>query len=386
MSAPSRRLLAGATVTVAAVAALSGCAQKAASGDGAVKVTASDTACEVSTTEFPSGHVTLEVENKGSKITEVYVLYPDDRIAAERENIGPGTKTSLTTEIRPGVYEVACKPGMSGAGIRQKVRATGGRGTTAAKRSPEADAAVAGYRSYVLAQAEETLPKAKAFTEAVKAGDLRSVKRLYAVSRVGWERTEPVAESFGDIDPKVDLRENGLDPGQDPATDWTGWHRLEKALWHDGRIGAREKQLADRLMTDLNTWVRKVGTAGITPTSMANGAKSLLDEVARNKVTGEEERYSHTDLVDFKGNLEGARKSYELLRPLASRNDPALTGELDDRFAALTALLDTYRTGYGDHEYVSYDKVPESRRKDLSDGVNGLAEPLSKLAAAVVAK
>ncbi|MFB7231681.1 iron uptake system protein EfeO [Streptomyces fimicarius] len=365
--------------------AVSGCAQKATGGDGAVRVTASDTECQVSRTDFPAGHVTLDLENKGSKVTEVYVLFPDDRIAAERENIGPGTKASLVAELRAGTYEIACKPGMKGDGIRRKVEVTGEN--TAAERSPEADAAVASYRAYVQAQAEQTLPRAKAFTDAVKAGDVEEAKRLYAPSRIGWERTEPVAESFGDIDPKVDVREDGLDEGQDPATDWTGWHRLEKALWQEKKIGAREKKLAGRLMKDLNDWVKKVGTAEITPTSMANGAKELLDEVASGKVTGEEERYSHTDLVDFKANLEGARTSYDLLKPISAKNDPALTTELDRRFAALTAQLDVYRTDKGvekdSYTYVSYDKVAESKRKELSDGVNALAEPLSKLAAAV---
>ncbi|MFI1780583.1 iron uptake system protein EfeO [Streptomyces rubiginosohelvolus] len=385
MSARPRSLPFGATLAIAVAVALTGCTQKAASDDGAVSVTASDSECKVSGNEFPAGHVTLNLENTGSKVTEVYVLFPDDRIAAERENIGPGTKASLVTELKAGDYEIACKPGMRGDGIRQKVRITGENAV--AKRSPEADAAVAGYRSYVLAQAEQTLPRAKAFTDAVKAGDVEQAKKLYAPSRIGWERTEPVAESFGDIDPKVDVREDGLDDGQDPATDWTGWHRLEKALWDDGKISAREKELAGRLMTDLKDWVRKVGTAEITPTSMANGAKELLDEVASGKVTGEEERYSHTDLVDFKANLEGAQRSYDLLKPIASKNDPALSKLLDKRFAALTKQLDTYRTDKGadkdSYTYVSYDKVAEPDRKELSDGVNALAEPLSKLAAAV---
>ncbi|MFB7778913.1 iron uptake system protein EfeO [Streptomyces bauhiniae] len=360
---------------------LSGCTQKATSDDGAVRVTASDSKCAVSTAESSAGHITLALENTGSKVTEVYVLFPDDRIAAERENIGPGTEASLVTELQAGDYEIACKPGMKGDGIRQKFKVNGKY--AAARRSPEADAAVAAYRSYVREQAEQTLPEAKAFTDAVKAGDMEKAKKLYAPSRIGWERTEPVAESFGDIDPKVDVREDGLEDGQDPKTDWTGWHRLEKALWQDRRIGDREKTLAGLLMTDLNTWVKKVGTAEITPTSMANGAKSLLDEVARNKVTGEEERYSHTDLVDFKANLEGAQKSYDLLKPLALKSDPALTKELDKRFAALTTQLDVYRTDKSGYQYASYDKVPEPKRKELSDGVNALAEPLSRLAAAV---
>ncbi|GGY12227.1 iron uptake system protein EfeO [Streptomyces tanashiensis] len=374
-----------AAATAAALTAVTGCAEKSdgKAEDGAITVVAKDDSCEVSKKEFPAGHVKLAVENRGSKVTEVYVLYPDDRIVTERENIGPGTKATLTAEIKAGDYAIACKPGMKGDGIRQQVKVTG-KGAASAKRSPEMDAAVAAYRQYVQAQADATLPKVKVFTDAVRAGDIEAAKKAYAESRIGWERTEPVAESFGDIDPKVDVREDGLEDGQDPAKDWTGWHRLEKALWQDKKIGEREKQLADLLDKDLADWVKRVGKAEITPTSMANGAKELLDEVASGKVTGEEERYSHTDLVDFKANVEGAQKSFELLKPVAAKNDAKLVAELDKQFAALNTLLDKYRTDKSGYVFTSYEKVGKPERKELSDGVNALAEPLSKLAAAVV--
>ncbi|MEU2795625.1 MULTISPECIES: iron uptake system protein EfeO [unclassified Streptomyces] len=366
-----------AAAALAALTVVTGCAEKGGGADDSVvRVVAKDDACEVSTTEIPAGHVEIAVENKGSKVTEVYVLFPDDRIVTERENIGPGTKAKITAEIKPGTYEIACKPGMKGDGIRQTVEVSGG---TAARRSPEMDAAVAGYRAYVQAQADETLPKVKVFTDAVEAGDVEAAKKAYAESRIGWERTEPVAESFGDIDPKVDIREDGLEDGQK----WTGWHRLEKALWQDKKLGAEEKALARLLHEDLTDWQKRVGKAEITPTSMANGAKELLDEVATGKVTGEEERYSHTDLVDFKANVEGAEKSYTLLRPIASKNDATLTGTLDKRFAELNTLLDTFRADRTGYAFVAYDKVGPADRKKLSDAVNALAEPLSKLAAAV---
>ncbi|MFF9805545.1 iron uptake system protein EfeO [Streptomyces coeruleorubidus] len=373
------------SVVIAAAAALTavtGCTEKsnAKDGDHVVRVTATDDKCEVSKKEFPAGHVELAVENKGSEVTEVYVLFPDDRVVTERENIGPGTKQRVTAEVKAGEYQIACKPGMKGKGIRQAVKATGGK---AVKRDPRLDEAVAAYRAYTQEQADETLPKAETFARAVKDGDLEAAKKAYAPSRIGWERTEPVAESFGDIDPKVDVREDGLEDGQDPATDWTGWHRLEKALWQDEKIGDREKELADRLITDLKDWQDRVGKADITPTSMANGAKELLDEVATGKVTGEEERYSHTDLVDFKANVEGAQKSYELLKPVAQENDKALTTELDRQFATLNTLLDKYRPDTTSYAFTSYDKVGKAERKELSDAVNALAEPLSKLAAAV---
>ncbi|MGW1624215.1 iron uptake system protein EfeO [Streptomyces sp. NPDC002172] len=372
------RLTVTAAATVAALTALSACTAKSdAKGDDAIQVTAADSKCETSTKSVPAGHVTLAIENTGSKATEVEILFPDDRIVSEKENIGPGTKYTLTAEVKAGSYEIACRPGMKGHGVRQKLTVTGG---TVAKRDPKLDAAVAAYREYAQEQADATIPKVQAFADAIAAGDLEAAKKAYAPSRVGWERTEPIAESFGDIDPKTDTRADGLEKGQK----WTGWHALEKALWQDKKTGAEQKTLAAELVTDLKDWQKRVGKAEITPTSMANGAKELLDEVATGKVTGEEDRYSHTDLSDFKANVEGAQKAYELLKPVAQKNDAPLATELDKQFAALDALLGKYRTDKTSDGYVSYDTVTEPQRKELSDAVNALAEPLSKLAAAVV--
>ncbi|WP_406264259.1 EfeM/EfeO family lipoprotein [Actinacidiphila glaucinigra] len=376
MSAVRMSAVAAAGIVVA-VTAVTGCAEKAdGKASDAITVTATDSACEVSKTTFPAGHVRLAVENKGSKVTEVYVYTPSDQIVTERENIGPGTKATITAEIKAGTYQIACKPGMKGDGIRQKITVTG---KGAAKSDARLDAAVAAYRTYVQEQADQTVPVVQQFADAVKAGDVEKAKSLFAPSRVGWERTEPVAESFGDIDPLTDTREDGLEDGQK----WTGWHRLEKSLWQDKKAGAEEGALADQLVLDLKDWQTRVGKADITATSMANGAKELLDEVATGKITGEEDRYSHTDLSDFDANVEGALKAYELLKPVAAENDAALTAELDKQFPALTALLDKYRKSGSPTEFVSYDTVGKDQRKELSDAVNALAEPLSKLAAAV---
>ncbi|MGY5014044.1 iron uptake system protein EfeO [Streptomyces sp. 900105755] len=373
------RLTVTAAATVAALTALSACTAKSdAKGDGAIQVTAADSTCETSAKSVPAGHVTLAIENTGAKATEVEILFPDDRIVSEKENIGPGTKYTLTAEVKAGSYEIACRPGMKGHGVRQKLTVTGSGAV--AERDPKLDAAVAAYRAYAQEQADATIPKVQTFVDAVKAGNIEAAKDAYAPSRVGWETTEPIAESFGDIDPKTDTRVNDLEKGQK----WTGWHALEKALWQDKKVGAEQKALADELLTDLKDWQQRVGKAEITPTSMANGAKELLDEVATGKVTGEEDRYSHTDLSDFKGNVDGAQKAYELLKPVARQNDAALVTELDKQFAALDTLLDKYRTDKTSDGFVSYDTVTDAQRKELSDAVNALAEPLSKLAAAVV--
>ncbi|MBP0453232.1 peptidase M75 family protein [Kitasatospora sp. RG8] len=379
----ARRSTAATLLTLAvATAALAGCSQKKddkASAD-AVKVNATDTACEVSRTSFPAGHVVIDIANKGSKTTEVYVYGDGDKIITERENIGPGTKATINAEIKAGSYEVACKPGMVGDGIRQKITVTGDASAQAAPADPRLTAAVDAYRKYAQEQADATIPAVEAFAAAIKAGDVEKAKPLYAPSRAGWERTEPVAESFGDVDPKTDTREDKLEAGQE----WTGWHKLEKSLWAENKIDDADKKLADQLVADLKDWQKKIPEAEITATSMANGAKELLDEVATNKITGEEDRYSHTDLADFQANVEGAQKAYELLKPVASEKDAELAKTLDSEFAAIQALLAKYKQADG--TFTSYDKVAEAERKTFSDAVNSLGEPLSKLGAAVVVK
>ncbi|MCO6006267.1 EfeM/EfeO family lipoprotein [Actinoallomurus purpureus] len=368
-------LLAAASAALVSVSALSACGKDdkagAKGGAGAIEVTATDSSCDLGTKSTSAGAVTFKVTNKGSQVNELEILAPDGKIVSERENIGPGTGAEVTVQLSAGTYKVMCSAGMTGKGPSQALTVTGqGKAT-----DPRLDQAVAAYRTYVADQVADTLDKATKFAAAVKAGDVEQAKALYAPSRVGWESIEPVAESFGDIDPKVDLREADLKPGDK----WTGWHRIEKALWKTGSI-KDEGPYADQLVKDLQTLKAKVGTASITATSMANGAKELLDEVATGKVTGEEETFSHTDLVDFKANVDGAQKVYELLKPVVQERNADLAATLDDEFAKVQKLLTKYQKGDG---YVAYDTVGAKDRKDLSNEVNALGEPLSKLAGVV---
>jgi iron uptake system component EfeO len=351
-------------------------AKGAAGASGATTITASDTACDVAKKDFTAGTTTFKVTNTGSKVTEVYVFAPGDKIVTERENIGPGTSVDLTVQLTAGKYQIACKPGMVGDGIRADITVTG---QAAASGDARLATALAGYKAYVNAQVDDTIAKTQKFVDAVKKGDIAAAKKLYAPSRVGWESIEPVAESFGDLDPRVDLREADLEKGQQ----WTGWHRLEKALWKTKSLKG-EEDYADQLLKDLAELKSKVGAETldppITPASMANGAKELLDEVATGKVTGEEEAFSHTDLVDFDANVQGARKVYELLEAVVEEKDPKLAETLEQEFQNVTDLLAKHTEGDG---FVSYDTVGEADRKELATAVDALAEPLSKLAGTV---
>ncbi|MCP9954669.1 iron uptake system protein EfeO [Actinomadura madurae] len=367
--------LAGAAAVSMSLLAACGGGGDEADAAGAIAVKATDDTCEVANTDLPAGKTTFKVTNEGSKVNEFEVLKPDGKILAERENIGPGTSVDFVVNLPAGQYRMLCSAGQTGKGPSQNVTVTG---ASAGGGDQRLDKAAADYKTFVIARLDDTLAKTRTFVDAVKAGDVPKAKELYAPSRVGWETIEPVAEKFGDIDPKVDAREADLKPEE--KKDWSGWHLLEKALWKDGSVKGKEKY-GDQLLKDLEVLKSRLPGLTLDPVNdMAGGAKELLDEVATGKVTGEEEAFSHTDLVDFKANVDGARKIYELLKPVVQERDAQLAGDLDANFAKVDALLKKHAKGDG---YVSYDKVGKDDRKELADAVNALGEPLSKLAEAV---
>ncbi|GII58833.1 lipoprotein [Planotetraspora thailandica] len=340
---------------------------------GKIAVAASDTDCKVATSQLPAGTSTFSVTNNGSKVTEFYVYAAGDRVMGEVENVVPGLTRDVIIELPAGSYQTACKPGMIGDGIRNALTVTG----TSAPLTDNAKLAdaTASYKRYVQSQSETLLTKTQEFVDAVKAGDVDKAKALFPVARTYWERIEPVAEVFGDLDPAIDARENDVEPGQE----WTGFHKIEKDLWVEKDI-SKDGPLADKLIADVTTIVQKANAATLSPVQLANGAKELLDEVATGKITGEEDRYSHTDLWDFDANLQGSQAAVQSLRPVLDERDPDLAKTLDDKFAAAEAALEQYRQGDG---WKLHNELTKDDLKKLSDAINALAEPISKVAAVV---
>jgi iron uptake system component EfeO len=386
------------TLVVSAVALalpfLPACTENAGSGgaaDGgnprALSVQSSDDACTVSATEAPAGTLTFDVANTGSQVTEFYLLGEDGlRIVSELENIGPGLSRKMTVNAPAGSYVTACKPGMKGEGIRAGFTVNASDDTPSASAGDDekaVDEAVEHYADYVTDQADQLLVKTQQFVDLYKSGQDDRARALYPEARTHWERIETVAESFGDLDPKTDLREADLEPGQK----WTGWHRIEKDLWPERAQGytpltpQERATYADDLLKNIQTLDDRVQGLTYTVDQIANGSRGLLEEVATGKVTGEEEYWSRTDLWDFQANVDGARVGYEGLKPILEEKDPQLASDLDARFAALQQLLDAQKTDTG---FKTYDELSQDEVKQLADAVNALSEPLSQLTAAVL--
>jgi iron uptake system component EfeO len=376
-SLPRRAAVLGVVISLGALTACANDAPAATDdGTGPVSVKASDSGCDLSRRDVKSGTSTFSVSNGGSKITEFYVYADGDRVMGEVENIGPGLKRDLIVELPTGKYQAVCKPGMAGNGIRGDLTVTGDAPAqvdedTLLKQATES------YGRYINSQAVALEQKTTEFVTAIKAGDLAKAQALFPVARTYYERMEPVAESFGDLDPKIDARVNDVEPG----TEWTGFHRIEQGLWVGKTTKGMEKY-ADQLLTDVKTLVVKAKVVKLTPLQLANGAKELLDEVATGKIGGEEDRYSHTDLWDFQANVEGSQAAVQALRPALQKRDAALVTTLDTNFKAVFAAVGKYRKGDGFQLY----NLNAAAEKQLSVVVDGLAEPVSKVAGVIAKK
>jgi iron uptake system component EfeO len=386
-----------------ALLALTGCVPNASSADSAsgkgaatgIAVASSSNACSVSKSTAPSGTVVFTVKNNTDQVTEFYLLAEDGlRIVGEVENVTPGVPRTLTVHLQTGKYFTVCKPGMVGDGVGRAsftvtANANKNDGTkvelTGTKTQLTA-AAAKNYVAYVKDQVSQLVPATQSFLTAYLAGDTATAKSLYPTTRAYYERIEPVAESFGNLDPELDFREADVASGDE----WTGWHRIEKDLWPPANAGyvalspAQRTDYAAKLTTNTQQLSDAVNASdySVSIDAISNGAIGLLDEVASGKITGEEEIWSHTDLWDFQANLEGAKVAYEGVRDIVAPKNAALVKTIDSRFASLETQLAGYGSLTAGFQY--YDQLSTPQIKSLADGVNALSEPLSRLTAAVV--
>ncbi|WDV08501.1 iron uptake system protein EfeO [Lysinibacillus irui] len=232
------------------------------------------------------------------------------------------------------------------------------------------------YQQFALEQMDQFLLETEKFVNLFKAGDIEGAKAAYAPARMYFERSEPIAESFGDLDPRIDGRLADIKDQGKGEEEWSGYHKLEYALWEENTTKGYEA-VADQLLADAKELHALVQTVEVTPDLMITGAVDLLNEVSTSKITGEEEIYSHTDLYDFKANIEGAEKIFDILRSKLEAKDEKLVATLDEKFKAVDDLLAQHATANGG--YVSFEELTEDNTKALAAAVNQLGEPLSQM-------
>jgi iron uptake system component EfeO len=346
--------------------------------------------CALSTDKVAAGPVTFTVDNKSATgITEVELLQ-GERILGEKENLAPGLgAVSFTVTLGGGSYRIYCpggSPEMTDFTVTGQALAHGGS-TQALLRQGAKE-----YATYADTQVNAMVHGVVVLQQAVDAGNVATAQRAYAEARPYYERIESDVDGFvlpgfkptdnrGNLDYLIDMRASNLDP----AVGWHGFHAVERDIFARKQITASTKRLAAELTRNVKKLDHVVKTLKYKPEDLANGAASLLEEVQSNKITGEEEDYSHIDLVDFAGNLEGAKEAFAYLQPGLTKIDAQMTAQIAHRFNQTDALLDTYRDPHALGGYERWTPGLRARAANkLSQSVQALQDSLSKLAEKVV--
>ena len=406
----SHRILGAVAATGAAALVLSGCVAKSDVAAGAAfDVSSTDSACSVSGTTAESGTLTFEVTNDSGQVSEFYLLADDGlRIVGEVENIAPSASRTLTVVAQPGDYFTLCKPGMIGEGVgKSAFTVTGERVTVDGPDAEQKQQAVDFYAAFVKDQVGQLVPAVEDLVAAYEAGDDDTARSLFPLTRAFYERIEPVAEALGDLDPRIDYRE--VDAVAE-GLDWTGFHRIEKDLWvpaqdalnADGETPAwqdwapstteERADFGDLLLADVQELYDYVHSDDFTEAlddqgigGISNGAIALLDEVATGKISGEEDWWSGTDLYDFAANVEGSKMAFSLVQDFAEAqgdDGAALVSEIESGYAALEESLAAH--GSLTDGFVGYSELTDADKREFTDLINALAEPLSQLTGTVL--
>ena len=353
-------------------AAASGAAA-APNADGSINIAVTDTACDPMELTVPSGKTVFNIKNNSGRKLEWEIL-EGVMVVDERENIAPGLSDKMTVTLMPGTYEMTCGLLTNPRG-KLVVTDSGFKADPAQADMAKLAQPLADYKVYVQGEAKLLVEKTEKFVAAVKAGKVDEAKALFADTRVHYERIEPIDELFNELDPAIDSREDDYkEKAKDDA--FTGFHRIEHALWVDNKIDDKVKETADKLDKDVKALKAEIDVLSFPPSKVVGGAAALIEEVAGTKITGEEDRYSHTDLSDFQANIDGSQKIVELFRPMIAEKDKALLDTVDANFKQINDILAKYKKGDG---FETYDKLSEADRTQLKAPINTLAEELGKL-------
>ena len=379
-------------LAAAAIAALAACSSDKksdppASGSGGggdphkvtVTITAAD-GCKTDRDTYSSGGLTFAITNKDATGVSEVELLSGERIVGEKENVPPGFSGTFAVSADAGDYTLYC-PGAKTARTPLKVTGTA---TSTANTDTHA-LLVQGtkdYGQYVTRQVGYLVATVKPLATALQQGNLTAAQTAYAKARPYYERIEPVAESFTtgklQLDPAIDARE-----GDVPEAQWTGFHRIEKGLFQAKSTGGLAP-FGQGLLADVQKLQSLVKGLTYQPAELANGAVELLDEVSKTKITGEEERYSHIDLLDFQSNVEGSEQAFANLQPALTKIDPALAQSVSTAFNNVDTLLDNYRSASQPSGFVQYGALTAADITAAAHAVQAVAEPLSRVASKVV--
>ena len=352
--------------------------KRAANNSAETVVTIHAHACEPNAITVPAGKNAFRIVNRSERAVEWEIL-DGVLVVEERENIAPGLSQVINANLQPGDYAITC-------GLLSNPRGTLHVTPTAeseanAKARPSMVAFIgplSEYRVYLSLQGSALIKAVTALQQAIEAGDLSAAQAAYIPARAAYQRIAPAAQRLAELDNAINARADYYEKREQDAA-FSGFHRIEYALFDQHSVEGLNP-VAQRLQTDVTTLKQQLLAQNMAPEQLAAIVVRNMRSLADIRSTGEEERYSHSDLNGFAANLEGTRKVVDLLRPLLSKSNGPLLEKIDAASAALDTELNGLNTDSG---YRPYDQVDAEQRKLIAHKAKALADALDGIDAAL---
>lgn len=325
--------------------------------------------CEPNALTVPAGRASFRIVNRSERAVEWEIL-DGVLVVEERENIAPGLSQVINANLQPGDYAITC-------GLLSNPRGTlhvtpTAASDAAAKAKPSMVAFVgplSEFRVYLAVQGSALIEAATALNQAIASGDLAQAQALYLPARAAYQRLSPAAQRLAELDNQINARADYFEKReQDPA--FVGFHRLEYALFQQRNLDD-VTPIAQRLLADVTTLKQQLLAQSLPPEQLVGIVVRNLNSLAEVRAgSGEEERYSHSDLNGFAANTQTARKVVDLLRPMLSKSSADVLANVDQAMSDFDNQLNAFKSADG---YVSYDAVTAVQRQQIAAKAKALA-------------
>lgn len=383
-AAPSRLFRAlvplGAAFALAGAGAFWWASQQAAKtpqGGEFTPVTVTTTACEPMEIAVAAGRRSFEIENGSDRPIEWEIL-DGVMVVAERENILPGFRQTLSVNLAPGEYAMTCGLLTNPRGVLRVTHSEEWASNSAKIGLRDFLGPLGEYKVYLIRESSAAIAGAEALQGVIAAGDLAAAQAAWIAARAPYRRIEPLAFRLSDmgnaIDPLAELLEGReADPG------FTGYHRLEYGLFAERSVDGLAP-FAEALVADLTELKARLSGFTVSPSLLISLPGDMARRLGDGKIEHGEDLYSGADLQDIAASLDGIAKLAGLLGGVIAPVDPALKDEAAAAVEKTRAALDGLKVGDG---FPPYDRVDESARKTLAASFSELAATLARLQPAI---
>ncbi|MGW5656764.1 iron uptake transporter permease EfeU [Streptomyces humi] len=365
-----------AVVAVPAVAAGLVVALARPKPDSGQTVAVSETECGKGFSAPKAGRQTFQMQNTGSKTSEVYLIDPgSNAVYGEIEGLAPGTTRSLVATVAGGTYAWRCVP-TGGKAVTSRPVTVSGHGSGAKAVVPVSENDLAGplkaYKAYVGQGLATLVAQTRALDADIAGGHLDRARGDWLTAHLTYSSLGAAYGTFEDFDQKINGRADGL-PGGVADQDFAGFHRIEYGLWH-GQSAERLKAPAQALADAAAGLQKAFPTQDFDPGDLPLRAHEILENTLQFELTADTDEGSGTNLATADANLAGTRELLTVLRPLLTTRAPKLLPAVDADIARLQGLLDAEHRGT---VWTPVEKLDTGTRQRISGATGQLLEDLA---------